>query len=45
MQIGHRNTLRIFLAGAFVAEPITYNVGVGPSSRELPLSGTFAITP
>jgi beta-glucosidase len=33
------------VAGAFVAEPITYNVGVGPSSRELPLSGTFAITP
>ena len=31
--------------GAFVAEPITYNVEVGSSSQDLPLSGTFAITP
>ena len=32
-------------AGAFVAEPITYDVQVGSSSQDLPLSGTFAITP
>jgi beta-glucosidase len=30
-------------AGAFVVEPITYDVAVGPSSRDLPLTGTFAV--
>lgn len=32
-------------AGAFTAEPITYRVEVGSSSRDLLLSGTFAVTP
>ncbi len=31
--------------GAFVAEPITYEVHVGSSSRDLPLSGSFAVVP
>jgi beta-glucosidase len=30
-------------AGAFVVEPITYDVAVGPSSRDLPLTGSFAV--
>ena len=30
---------------AWVVEPITYDVRVGPSSRDLPLHGTFAIAP
>ena len=32
-------------AGAFAVEPITYRVDVGSSSRDLPLSGTFAVAP
>jgi beta-glucosidase len=32
-------------AAAWVVEPITYDVRVGPSSRDLPLHGTFTIAP
>ena len=32
-------------AGAWTVEPITYGVAVGPSSRDLPLQGTFTIAP
>ncbi|HUE29606.1 MAG TPA: glycoside hydrolase family 3 C-terminal domain-containing protein, partial [Verrucomicrobiae bacterium] len=32
-------------AGAFVVEPIAYTVEVGPSSRDLPLAGAFAVSP
>jgi beta-glucosidase len=32
-------------AGAFVVEPIAYDVAVGPSSRDLPLTGSFAVAP
>jgi beta-glucosidase len=32
-------------AGAWEVEPITYDVRVGPSSRDLPLTGSFAIAP
>ncbi len=31
-------------AGAWEVEPITYDVRVGPSSRDLPLTGSFAVT-
>jgi len=31
-------------AAAWEVEPITYDVRVGPSSRDLPLSGSFALT-
>ena len=32
-------------AGALVVEPIAYTVEVGPSSRDLPLAGAFAVSP
>jgi beta-glucosidase len=32
-------------AGAWAVEPIAYGVHVGPSSADLPLSGTFTVTP
>jgi beta-glucosidase len=32
-------------AGAFLVEPITYRVEVGPSSRDLPLAGNFSVGP
>jgi beta-glucosidase len=32
-------------AGGWKVEPITYDVQVGPSSADLPLSGSFSITP
>jgi len=32
-------------AAAFVVEPIAYTVEVGPSSRDLPLAGAFAVSP
>jgi beta-glucosidase len=31
--------------GAFVVEPIAYDVTVGSSSRDLPLAGSFAVAP
>jgi Fibronectin type III-like domain len=30
-------------AAGWNVEPITYEVAVGPSSRDLPLSGTFSV--
>jgi len=30
-------------AGAWVVEPITYTVSVGPSSADLPLHATFVV--
>jgi hypothetical protein len=30
---------------AWQVEPITYDVEVGPSSRDLPLQGSFTIAP
>jgi beta-glucosidase len=32
-------------SGTWEVEPLTYDVGVGRSSRDLPLQGTFTITP
>jgi beta-glucosidase len=31
--------------GAFAVEPIAYDVSVGGSSRDLPLTGRFTVTP